>query len=151
MADLKKNWNDKLILNNRKLLVTNEYFMFTLWKRGILYFCQIKIMCILKKLNSFENREYCSESANQGLSDSLTHWLRDSGFFLNNFKIPFCLDVLIVPFVITFFFSGFFIIKKNQKDIFIYLSFNWNFTKFLKLLNVTDSLRCNTWNVYIHR
>ena len=26
-----------------------------------------------KKKNPFENREYCSESANQGLNDSLTH------------------------------------------------------------------------------
>ena len=78
-------------------------------------FAKLNKVSFDKKLNPFENREYCSESANQGFSDSLTHWLRDSGFFLNHFKIQFCLDVLIVLFVITFFFSGFVMIKEYRK------------------------------------
>ena len=67
--------------------------------------------CIFAKLNkvNFEKKKKIplktgNTVVNQQIRDSMTHRLRDSGFFLNHFKIPFCLDVLIVPFVTTFFF-----------------------------------------------
>ena len=93
----------------------------------------------LKTGNTVVNQKI-SDSVTQWLIDSVTHWLSDSGvFFLIKTKYHFCLGVIIVPSVITFFFSFLSIKQKylyielpflsiKQKYIYIELSFKWNFT-----------------------
>ena len=89
--------------------------------------------------------QWLRDLVNQWIRDSVTQWLSDS---VTQYKLQLCLDIIIVPLVIIFFLT--ICHYQVNRNIFFYLSFNWNCTKFLKLFNVNDCLWCNTWNIYIH-